>query len=260
VSGFRALIVDDEPPSRRVLRQLVRKHPDVSVVGEARDSAEALAALAELDPDLVFLDIQLPGKSGIDVLRERGVDRIPAVVFVTAYDEFAVQAFELAALDYLMKPVSQARFDVTMQRVRRARRREAAGPPPAGVAALLDLYDAANGDPRPQFLRRLRVRVGTRDLVIATEDVGYIAAHGVYARLHTPKGAYLLREAMHWIERRLDPATFVRIHRSYIVNAEYVRELRTQPDGDRVVVLKGGQALPISRRRRPSAERTLLGF
>jgi two-component system LytT family response regulator len=260
MSGFRALIVDDEPPSRRVLRQLVRKHPDVSVVGEARDSAEALAALAELEPDLVFLDIQLPGKSGIDVLRERGVDRMPAVVFVTAYDEFAVQAFELAALDYLMKPVSQARFDVTMGRVRRARRREAAGPPPAGVAALLDMYDAAKGADRPPpFLRRLRVRVGTRDLVIATEDVGYIAAHGVYARLHTANGTYLLREAMHWIERRLDPATFVRIHRSYIVNAEYVRELRTLGNGDRVVVLKGGQALPISRRRRAAAERVLLG-
>jgi two-component system LytT family response regulator len=98
-----------------------------------------------------------------------------------------------------------------------------------------------------------------RDIVIATNEVQYIGAHGVYARLYTPNGTYLLREAMHWIERRLDPATFVRIHRSFIVNAEYARELRTQPDGDRVVVLKGGQALPISRRRRGAAERVLLG-
>jgi two-component system LytT family response regulator len=261
MSHLRALIVDDEPPSRRVLRQLVRKHPEVTVVGEARDSAEALAALTELEPDLVFLDIQLPGKSGIEVVRERGVDRMPAVVFVTAYDEFAVQAFELAALDYLMKPVSQARFDVTMQRVRRARRRDAAGPPPAGLPALLDLYDAQAGAVagRPPFLRRFRVRVGVRDIVIATDDVWYIAAHGVYARLYTRSGAYLLREAMHWIERRLDPASFVRIHRSFLVNAEYVRDLRTRPDGDRVVVLKGGQVLPISRRRRVAAERVLLG-
>src|SRR5262249_36063311 len=178
------------------------------------------------------------------------------VVFVTAYDEFAVQAFELAAIDYLMKPVTQARFDVTMQRVRRARQREA----PA-LHALVDMYDAQAGvpHPRPPFLRRLPVRVGTRGLVIPADEVTYIAAHGVYARLHTAKGSYLLRQAMSWIERRLDPASFVRVHRSFIVNAECVRELRTEASGDRVVVMKAGQVLPISRRRRDAAERMLLG-
>ena len=258
MSRFRTLIVDDEPPSRRVLRQLVRKHDDIAVVGEARDGAEALSALTELSPDLVFLDIQLPGTSGIDVVRERGVDAMPFVVFVTAYDEFAVQAFELAAIDYLMKPVTQARFDVTMQRVRRARQREA---PAAGLHELVDMYDAQSGvpHPRPPFVRRLRVRLGTKDLVIPTSEVIYVSARGVYARLHTTNGSYLLRQAMSWIERRLDPASFVRVHRSYIVNAECVRELRTEPSGDRVVVMKEGQALPISRRRRETAERMLLG-
>jgi two-component system LytT family response regulator len=261
VTTFHALIVDDEPPSRRVLRQLIQKHADVAVVAEARDSSDALKALSELNPDLVFLDIQLPGASGIDIVRQRGVERMPPVVFVTAYDEFAVQAFELAAIDYLMKPVSQARFDVSMQRVRRARLRDTGGRSmdPA-LGTLLDIYEAQPGTPsRPPFVKRLRVRVGTRDIVVPAEDVCYIVAHGVYARLHTGKSRHLVREPMHFIERRLDPSTFVRIHRSYIVNADFVRELRTQSNGDRVVVMKSGEALPISRRRRGEAERMLLG-
>jgi two-component system LytT family response regulator len=249
VTDLRVLVVDDEPLSRRALRQLVAQHDDLLVVGECRDGREALQALATAAPDLVLLDVQMPEVDGFAVVREWGVERMPAVIFVTAYDEFALRAFTVHAIDYLTKPVTPDRFAVAIAYARRR----------LGDARDLDLTRRLRALVDQPATQRLAVRIGTRDVLVACDDIECITADDVYATVHARGRAYVIRESLASIEGRLDATRFVRIHRSAIVNADHVREVRTLPNGERAAVVTGGAVLPIGRRRRDVVERRLLG-
>jgi two-component system LytT family response regulator len=226
--SWRALIVDDEPAARRGVRQSLRAFPEFVIVGECRNGRDALAALDALVPDVVFLDIQMPELGGFDVIRLRTPERMPAVVFVTAYDEFAIRAFDAEALDYLVKPLNEERFGATMRRVLK-RLRAARGAPP---------------DPA------LVVSTPRGALVIELGEIDWIEAADYYARVWVGPRSYLIRESLDPLEQRVGGHGFVRAHRQAIVRVAGVRALRTE-DGDRLpAVLASGYKIPISRRRR----------
>jgi two-component system LytT family response regulator len=228
VAEIRVLIVDDEPLARRGIRQLLARHRDMVVVGECRDGREAARALETLAPDLVFLDVQMPGLDGFGVIRTRELDRMPAVVFVTAFDEFAVRAFEANAVDYLVKPLAEARFEATLARVRDRLRM-------ASAAAA-----------REEIL----VPTATGRLLLDVAEIGWIEARDYYACVHAGAKRYLVRESLRSLERDLNPAHFLRVHRGAIVRLDQVRELRTSPRGEAVAILRDGSSVPVSRRRR----------
>jgi len=278
---MRALIVDDEPIARRRLRRLCQREGDVEVVGECATGGEAVAAVAEYAPDLLLLDVQMPGMDGFGVLaalREAAeAARAPAVVFVTAYDEHAVRAFDVHAADYLLKPVEPERFRTAVARVRArlgeadAARRHAqlvallaaagaggavgsadagaAGPDDAGVAP------AASGGSR--YRDRLLAKVDGRMFFVRAADIDWVEAEGNYVRLHVGREAHLIRETMADLERDLDPATFARIHRSTIVNLDRVKEMQPWFSGEYVVILHDGTRLKLSRWYRDRLEARL---
>ena len=221
----RVLVADDEPSARRGVRQLLAAHAGYTVVGECRDGAEVLAALDTLTPDLVFLDVQMPGLDGFDVIERRTPARMPAVVFLTAYDNYALRAFEAEAVDYLMKPVSAARFAATMQRVARVL---ATAPSPPGLVVTT---------PRGQVIVELR-------------EVDWIEAAGNYARLWIGKRDQLLRESLGALEERLAPHGFLRAHRRALIRLVAIHQLTAAADGGLVAILTTGARIPISRRRR----------
>jgi two-component system LytT family response regulator len=234
----------------------------VVVAAECRNGRETLRALHSLAPDLVFLDIQMPQLDGFGVLRAYGPERMPAVVFVTAYDEFAVRAFETHALDYLVKPVSEARFAEAMRHVRQRLRSNRALELAGKLEALLETH-AGHGDgayPPPPGLsgrgsspppaRRLVVPTATGDLVLDTSEIDWIQADDYYAAVYALGKRHLIRESLASLEQRLDPTRFVRVHRSAIVPLDRVRELRSTGLGEWVVVLRDGTRVPVSRRRR----------
>jgi two-component system LytT family response regulator len=222
------LIADDEPAARRGVRQLLAAFPEFAVVGECRNGAEVLAALDASGPDVVFLDIQMPGVNGFEVIRRRTPERMPAVVFLTAYDQFAVQAFEAQALDYLVKPVSEARFAATMQRLRR------------------QLRAAAPESPN----ETITVTTAQGATVLAIRDIDWIQAEDNYARLWAGGRSFLLREPLQRLEQRMRPHDFIRAHRRALVRLGGVRELTWTAAGAPVAVLACGVSIPISRRRR----------
>ncbi|HSY83964.1 MAG TPA: response regulator, partial [Gemmatimonadaceae bacterium] len=200
---IRVLVVDDEPLSRRALLQLVGEHPDLRPIGECRDGKEALRALATLEPDLVFLDVQMPELDGFGVVREWGVERMPPVIFVTAYDAFALKAFTVHAIDYLMKPVTPERFAVAADYARRR----------VGEARDLTFtrrLAALVADGATASVRRLAVRIGNRDILVPCEDIQCIRSDDVYARVAVGDREYVIRESLASIAQRLDPARFVR--------------------------------------------------
>ena len=242
MAEIRALIVDDEPLARRGVRQLLAPYPDIVVVGECRDGHEALRGLATLAPDLVFLDVQMPGLDGLAVIRKHGVERMPAVVFVTAHDEFAVRAFETQALDYLVKPLSEARFRAAMSRVRERMKVKDAVALADRLRALLD--GEASGT------SRIAVPTETGQLLIDADEVDWIEAEDYYSGIHAGGKRFRIRESLSALETRLDPAQFTRIHRSAIVRLNRVRELRSGgAESEATVVLRDGTELPVSRRR-----------
>jgi two-component system LytT family response regulator len=239
---IRALIVEDEPLSRRALHQLLSRHTDVEILGECRDGVEAAEALDVVQPDVMFLDIRMPERSGLDVARaatRAGVT--PLIVYVTAFDEFAVPAFETDAVDYLLKPVTEDRFDAALQRVRER----------LALRALARTADV------PRYADRLRAHVRGGEVLIATETVDYIAADDVYARVHAAGKRYLMRVTLDALQRELDPAHFVRVHRSYIVRIDRIAAVRRQPNGNRAVRLTNGARIPVSRRRRQAVDQIL---
>jgi two-component system LytT family response regulator len=255
VAEIRALIVDDEPLARRGIRQLLAPFPDIAVVGECRDGREALRALATLAPDLVFLDVQMPGLTGFDVIRLHGVERMPATVFVTAHDEFAVGAFETQALDYLMKPLTEERFAAAIARVRRRMRAEDALALARRLSALLEQNGARSASPaggrtggRPPGAARVAVATARGELLLDPGEIDWIEADDYHARIHAGPKSHRIRESLAALESRLDPAQFARIHRGAIVRLDQVRELRDHPAGGQVV-LRDGTSLPVSRRR-----------
>jgi len=242
VERIRALIVDDEPLARERIRALVDRDPDVVVAGECRDGVEAIAAIRAQAPDLVFLDVQMPEKDGFDVVAEIGVDRLPVLVFVTAHDDHALRAFEVAALDYLLKPFDEDRFARTLERAKAQIRGRHAGGFEQRVLAMMETLRTA-----PRGLDRLMIKTGGRLVFLRTVDVDWIEAEGNYVRLHVGAASHLVRETIQGLDATLDPAQFIRIHRSTIVNLDRVREIEPLAHGEHRVVLTDGTKLTLSR-------------
>ena len=232
---LKALIVDDETLARRGIRQLLASHIDVTVVGECRDGADAVRTLEMHEVDLLFLDVQMPVLSGFDVMRQliatRDISALPATIFLTAYEQFALEAFEVEAIDYLVKPASQERFDAALARVRRRR---------SSAPAVLAPEDA--------HTRHVVIHGARGKRLIPVQEILWIGADDYYAAIHTAGKRYLLRETMASLEARLDRTRFVRIHRGAIVNLDAVRELQRH-DGEAALVLTDGTRVPVSRRR-----------
>jgi two-component system, LytTR family, response regulator len=243
------LVVDDEPPARRRILSLLAEQPDLEVVGECGNGREAIAAILELRPDLVFLDVQMPEVNGFDVIETIGPAAMPVVVFATAYDEFALRAFDAHALDYLLKPFDQERFERTLERVRFELRRVRADGEDERLRALVR---ALRGE--GARLERLPVRVGQRTRLIALDDVDYMEARSNYVRLHVGERSYLVRDTLSGLEARLDRERFLRIHRSLIVNRERVEEVESLFAGEYVLYLRGGVRLTSGRTYRAALE------
>jgi two-component system, LytTR family, response regulator len=230
-----ALIVDDEPLARTGLRLLLAEDPDVAEIHEARDGREAVAALRETRPDLVFLDVQMPEMDGFAVVREVGAEHMPAVVFVTAHDRYAIQAFEVNALDYLLKPVTRERFAQALARAKARLRTEPAGEASRQILSLLETL----ASPR-RTLKRLAVRSGGKTSFVDLDDVDWIEAAENYVRLHAGRTSHLVQVAMNTLEKSLDAEAFLRIHRSIIVNLGRIQELEPAAHGEYVVTLTNG--------------------
>jgi two-component system, LytTR family, response regulator len=257
--GIRAIVVDDEPLARRGICARLRRAGGIEVVRQCGGGREAIKAIRELEPDLVFLDVQMPVVDGFAVTAAIGADAMPPVVFVTAYDEHALRAFDAQALDYLLKPIDDERFDRALVRARRrvAERRESA----VGRQVSTILRGAARDEEPNDTVREGRILIRERGRVnfIDARDVDWIEATGDYARLHVAGRRHLLRQTMSSLERALDPLLFTRIHRSTIVNASRIGELRFRSARDWTVVLRDGTQLRLSRRYRPLLERRLRG-
>jgi two-component system LytT family response regulator len=237
---MKVLIVDDEPLAREGMRLLLSDEPDVTLVDEARNGAEAVKLVRAKRPDLVLLDVQMPELDGFGVLRELGADAMPPAIFVTAHDQYAIQAFEVNAIDYLLKPVTRERFQQALARVRE--RVSAQGMDNGHVRALLQQLAA-----RPRYLARVALRSAGRISFVSIEDVLYVQAAENYVQLHLENARHLLHVPIATLEASLDPEMFMRIHRSMIVNIRQVRELETGPHGEYIVVLKSGARLQSSR-------------
>ena len=239
---IRTLVVDDEPLARERLRSLLAGEPDVQVVGECGDGCQAVRAIEELRPDLVFLDVEVPNLDGFHILESVGGDRVPAVVFVTAYDQYALRAFDVRAVDYVLKPFGRERLQRALERARAQITRTRSSDLSSQLAAL---FEGMRSRKAP-FLKRLVIKENGRLFFLGTADIDWVEASGNYVRLHVGADAHLLRETMNALESRLDPEQFLRIHRSTIVNIERIKELQPWFHGDYHVVLRDGRQLTMS--------------
>ena len=262
---IRVLIVDDEPLARRRIRSLLEGDSEVEVVGEAGNGVDAVEAIRAQSPDVVFLDIQMPELDGFGVVREVGVDELPVVVFVTAHDEHALEAFSVHALDYLLKPVERERFRDALDRAKAQLRGRGVGATagaaglgaePAQLGSRLDAL-LRHLDAEQRFPGRLAIKTDGRVLFVRTDDIDWIETAGNNLKIHVGRDVHLLRATMSRIEQRLSPRKFLRIHRSILVNLDRVRELQPWFQGDYVVILKDGTRLTSGRSYR-AALRVLL--
>ncbi len=251
-SSVRVLIVDDEPLARRRIEELLEESETPSVVSHADDGNAAIDAIRRERPDIVFLDMQMPTVDGLEVMRRVGPDTMPVTVFVTAHDDFAVQAFELAAADYLLKPYSDERFDEAYRRARERVAHEDVEALREQVRLLLDASPGATKEPR--YLKRIAVQSRGRLRVVAVAEIDHIVATGVYAELHGSDQAHLVRTSLNDLEGQLDPEEFFRIHRAVIVRLDQVELLIREGGGNCRVQLKSGIKLPVSRARREDLE------
>jgi two-component system LytT family response regulator len=231
------LIADDEPAARRGVRQLLSAHPEFSVVAECRNGADVLRALDESRPQVVFLDIQMPGMDGFEVIRRRSVERMPAVVFLTAYDEFALKAFDAQAMDYLVKPVSETRFAATMKRLARQLRGAVAPGREPGIV----------------------VTTSRGTMVLRMHEIDWVESADNYSRLWVGPRSYLLRESLTALERRVRSHGFARAHRQALVRLGAIRELARGAKDSLVAVLTSGARVPVSRRRRAGFGKAVKG-
>jgi two-component system LytT family response regulator len=239
---MKALIVDDEPLARRKIRALLAGDPDVQIIGECAGGDQAIGSINELRPDLVFLDVQMPEVDGFDVLAGVARDRMPVVIFVTAYDQYCLQAFEHSALDYLLKPVDRKRFRVSLERAKsriKSNRQIGLG---AEAAIFLEQWKT-----RAAYLERIAIKTAGRVLLARTDEIDWIEAQGKYVLLHIGSQSHLLRDGMAALEAQLDPRKFLRIHRSAIVNLDRIRELEPWFHNEYRVVLADGTRLMLSR-------------
>lgn len=239
---IRTLIVDDEPLARERIRALLRREQDVEVIGECGNGPEALAAIKEQRPDLVFLDVQMPDLDGFGVLDSVPADAMPVIIFVTAYDRYAIRAFDVHAQDYLLKPFDRERFGKALSRARVQVRRNRSGDISHRLLALLEDLKPAN-----KYLDRLVIKSSGRVFFLRVDEIDWVEASANYVRLHVGRDSHLLRETMNALEARLDPSRFIRIHRSTIVNVDRVKELQPLFHGEYVVILRDGTELNSSR-------------
>ena len=256
---IRTLIVDDEPLARRNLRLLLESDPQIEILDECRNGREAVKAINTLSPDLIFLDIQMPEMDGFDVLEHVGPEQIQAIIFVTAFDQYALKAFDVHALDYLLKPFDDERFGHALRRAKTQIEAREINRLSKRLLALLDERESqrVRSAHRHDYLTRLMIKVSGRVVLLKVDDVDFIEADGNYAKLHVGRKAHLLREKMNDLEHRLDPARFVRIHRSVIVNLDRIKEMHPHFNGDYIVVLDDGRQLRLSRTRRENLEARL---
>jgi two-component system LytT family response regulator len=252
VTKIRAMVVDDEAMARERVVGMLRQEQDIELIGECSDGQQAVHAINSQHPDLVFLDVQMPACDAFGVIEQVGAEKMPAVVFVTAYDEYALRAFEVHALDYLLKPFGRERFQQTLQHARAHVERRRAGDLGKRLMALVQ-----DIKPEPQKLDRLVVKSAGKVFFLRTDDIVWIEAAGNYVRLHLADDSHLFRETMNGIEARLDPRRFVRIHRSRIVNSDRIKELQPWFNGEYVVVLQNGTRLTLSRGYREKLQERL---
>ena len=246
---INALIVDDEPLARDRIRELLKEHPEVEVIGEARNGREAIDSIAALGPDLVFLDVQMPDLDGFDVLQNLQVEKMPLIIFVTAYDQHALRAFDVHAVDYLTKPFDRKRFAEAVEHAK-VFMKGAKEPDTARILSMLqELRTGA------RYLERFAVKNGETVFFVRAEDVDAIEAQGNYVRLSVAKSSHLLRDTLNNIESQINPRRFVRIHRRTIVNIDRVKEVQTWARGEYRVVLFTGACYTLSRTYRQHFEK-----
>lgn len=236
------LLVDDEPLARAGLRVLLERDPEIAAVHEARDGLEAVASIRAARPDLVFLDVQMPEMDGFEVVRQIGVAGMPSVVFVTAHDQYAIEAFEINAIDYLLKPVTEQRFAKALERVKLRLKSDAASGDSRQILYLLENLSAPK-----QYVKRLAVRASGKVIFLDASEIDWIEAAENYVQVHTAHSRHLLHVTMNALEKALDPALFLRIHRSVIVNIGRIRELQPVMHGEYVVTLTNGVRLQSGR-------------
>jgi two-component system LytT family response regulator len=248
---IRVLLVDDEPLAREMLREMLQGDPHVTIVGESVNGREALEAISAHSPDLLFLDVQMPELGGFEVLAALR-DHIPHVIFITAYDQYAVRAFEVHALDYLLKPFDRERFDVSWQRAKAQIMRERNGSMDQRILSLLEELKAGN-----KYLERLVIKASGRIYFLETSEIDWIEAEGNYVSVHSAKKSHLLRETISSLESQLDPKKFVRIHRSSIVRLDRIQELQPWFHGEYRIILQDGTQLALSRNYRDKLQEAL---
>ncbi|HEY6348845.1 MAG TPA: LytTR family DNA-binding domain-containing protein [Candidatus Angelobacter sp.] len=236
------LIVDDEPLARQGLRMLLSQDPEIGAIQEARDGNEAVKAIIKMHPDLVFLDVQMPEKDGFSVVREVGAERMPAVVFVTAHDRYAIQAFEINALDYLLKPITEERFAQALARAKNRLQSHSGDDATRQIIGLLQTIASPQ-----KYLKRLAVRSAGKTVFVDVEDIDWMEAAENYVQLHTSRARHLLHVPMNTLEKSLDPETFLRVHRSIIVNVGRIKELQPGPHGEYVITLHNDVRLQSGR-------------
>jgi two-component system LytT family response regulator len=241
---IRTLIIDDVQLARERLKRCLVDEPDVQIVGECDNGTKAVESIRELSPDLIFLDVQMPALDGFGVLEALKGERTPAVVFVTAYNEYAIQAFDVNALDYLLKPVDCARLSKAVERAKT----QLAQPPPdldSRFRAMLEDIKASS-----KFLKRLTIKLTGHTILLPIDEIDWIESYGNYLKLHAGRESHLIRGTMQSLESKLDPEKFVRVHRSAIVNIEKIKAIYPRSNGDQDLVLQNGQQLMLSRKFR----------
>jgi two-component system LytT family response regulator len=255
---IRTLIVDDEPLARRNIRVLLEDDPEIELVGECGSGADALKMIQKNPPDLLFLDIQMPLMNGFEVLEKIDAERIPAIVFVTAFDQYAIKAFEVHALDYLLKPFDDARFEKALKQAKTQIEQREINQLSKRLVRLLEDRDGQPAKARASvYLSRLMVKSASRVFFLKVDEIDWIEAADYYVKLHVGRKSHLLRETMGDMEAKLDPDKFLRIHRSAIVNLDRVKEMHTHFNGEYLVILHDGTQLKLSRSRREQLQQLL---
>ncbi|MGB9178571.1 MAG: LytTR family DNA-binding domain-containing protein [Pyrinomonadaceae bacterium] len=242
MSKIRALIVDDEPLARERIRALLADENGVEIIGECADGRSAVSLIKTESPDLLFLDVQMPEMSGFEVLEKIGAQHVPSIIFVTAYDQYALRAFDVHALDYLLKPFDRERFQTALERARTEIERARGGHLQERLLSLL-----ADLKVEQKYLERLVIKDAGRVFFLRTEEIDWIESAGNYARLHVGSASHLLRETMNTLESRLSPTKFLRIHRTTIINVERIKEMHPMFRGEYVLVLSDGTRLTSGR-------------
>lgn len=243
---IRTLIIDDVQLARERLKRCLGAEPEVEIVGECDNGIEAVESIRALSPDLIFLDVQMPALDGFGVLEALKGEHVPVVIFVTAYNEYAIQAFEVNALDYLLKPVDCTRLSKAVERAKS----QLAQPPPVDdldsrFRAMLEDIKSSS-----KFLKRLTIKLTGHTILLPTDEIDWVESYGNYLKVHAGRESHLIRGTMQSLEAKLDPETFVRVHRSAIVNIEKIKEIYPRSNGDQDLVLQNGQQLMLSRKYR----------